>query len=463
MGLFGWFKKKKKEDEFLDTKFRFSEPFTDEGSNVILSQTDSLERELADFGVSERDLINKGFDGVTTVGTPGEPTLRLKAILSNKTLTVFLPGGDVIMNTNADKEMFLAVKSAVTEVEVRSIMLDKTLLPEDKKLVDKVFDDSKIMEAIPDFLETQEFNYQNGSLYLNGISLPIPKLLAKEFIKAGEFEADSYYQSLKNFWCWCALNPDNVAREDLFGFLERGDFKITKNGFFLGFRNVVKVKGEDKNDDALVKFITDKYMNIKLKQKKSPKNFTVVELEGELGTIKTEGIPGLSVDTYVIGNLADLYNSLSEMEENVYTDAHTRKMKIVIGKAVSMEREKCDADPDSSCSSGLHIKSKSFGHGESFGDTSIIVAVNPMNVVAVPTYNPNKMRVCEYFPLAIISNNWNTFLDDADTLSLEDEYMTDEIKLLQGTIDSPSSLSTQVFNKLSEYQKVVNQRVVEVK
>lgn len=370
------------------------------------------------------------------------------------------------MNTDADKEMFLAVKECVSEYEVRAIMIDKSLGVQDKALVDKVFDDEKIMEAIPDFLETGEFDYKDGSLYLIGIDLGIPKLLAKELMKAGEYGEDSYYQALKNFWCWCALNPNATAREDLFGFLERGDFKITKNGFFLGFRNVIKVEDDKERDDVLVKFITDKYMNIKLKQKKSPKNFSVATGDSNepYYLIHNEKIITLGNKSDVVGNLADLYSSLGNMEENEYTDAHTMTMKIVIGKAVSMERDKCDADPHSECSRGLHVGNKSFGY-QSFGNTTILVAINPMNVVAVPKHDANKMRTCEYFPLAVITGD-NKYLEDADTLTLEEEYMTAEIDALRaGAFPTTISknLVAQVVDKLDKYKEVINQRVVEVK
>lgn len=420
-----------------------------------------------------------------------KPKMKIKAILSNKVLTVFLPGGDAVVNTDASKEMFLAVQSAKDEDEVRSIMLSieaaeaiKDIGLEEKKKDRKVKVDRAILEdkdvknALPELLDTQEFRQNAGSLYLKGIDVPIPTLLAKELLKAGKNDTSEYYDSLKSFWCWCVINPDPIAREDLFGFLERGDFKITKNGFFTGFRNVIRVKeGKESKDATLTSFISDKYVNIKTKQKKSPKNFDVYSDKdgGYIILLKGKVFPeGVDIED-IIGNLADLYNGLSDLEDNEYTDQYTKKMIIKIGSPVKMEREKCDNDPFSECSKGLHVGNKKFGY-QSFGNTTILVAVNPMNVVAVPHGDANKMRVCEYMPLAVLEGSKSNWLEDADTLAIEEEYAVGEIQNLlelAGTAGKKEAaikkamggegLVSQVAEKLEDLQNAIAQRVVKVK
>lgn len=453
MRLFSWLKKKQKEEDRFEPH---NEPIT----------TLDIDKATKDFEKSLDEFVEE---------QPKEPQIKFKAILSNKVLTVFLPGGDIITNTDATPELFVQVRDAKTEGKIRELMLSIEVTPPEKEKLDEVFYNEDIKEAIPEIVATGDFNEVGGVLYMNGIDVSIPKLLAKEILNAGSNNTSEYYDSLKSFWCWCVLNPDNVAREDLFGFLERGDFKITKNGFFLGYRSVVKREAKDKQSKALVQFISDKYLNIKMKQKKSPKNFTVVELkDGVLNVIHDKAIPQLKKEDNVIGNLADLYNGLDEMEDNDYTDNHTHTMTIKIGTPVKMARESCDNDPHSDCSRGLHIGNKRFGYSGN-GDTTILVAVNPMNVVAVPNHNANKMRVCEYMPLGLVDNS-KDWLEDVDSLSIESEYANSEIKDLHRLAVASDSKETktkllmgggklieQVTLKLEDYQSAIVQRVTKIK
>jgi len=79
-----------------------------------------------------------------------------------------------------------------------------------------------------------------------------------------------------------------------------------------------------------------------------------------------------------------------------YTDCHTGTMDNSVGKIVEMERNKVDDNQNNTCSSGLHFCSenylKSFG-----GDRTMIVKINPRDVVSIPTdYNNAKGRACRY-------------------------------------------------------------------
>src|SRR5690606_12635804 len=99
--------------------------------------------------------------------------------------------------------------------------------------------------------------------------------------------------------------------------------------------------------------------------------------------------------------LAELYENIAKVSETVYTDNHTKTMTIKVGELVQMERKDCDADPKQDCSYGLHVGNKRFLSNGTFGSTGLVVLVNPSKVIAVPEYNKNKMRVCEYLPIAI--------------------------------------------------------------
>jgi len=77
-------------------------------------------------------------------------------------------------------------------------------------------------------------------------------------------------------------------------------------------------------------------------------------------------------------------------------DTYTRTVDNSIGEVVKMNRAEVDEDPNRTCSRGLHVGAPE--HVRKYYSGIIVkCAVNPINVVAVPTdYNNTKMRVCEY-------------------------------------------------------------------
>jgi hypothetical protein len=88
-----------------------------------------------------------------------------------------------------------------------------------------------------------------------------------------------------------------------------------------------------------------------------------------------------------------------------WKDLHTGKMDNSLGTTVNMDRSKVDDDPRRTCSSGLHVCADEYLKGYATGpdNRTLVVEVNPANVVAVPyDYNFSKMRVCEYKVLAEI-------------------------------------------------------------
>lgn len=81
-----------------------------------------------------------------------------------------------------------------------------------------------------------------------------------------------------------------------------------------------------------------------------------------------------------------------------YTDCRTGTFDNSPGKPVKMPRSRVNDDDEVTCSSGLHVCSRSYiGH---FGSSSCKVVsckVNPRDVVSIPVdYGDAKMRVCYY-------------------------------------------------------------------
>lgn len=60
--------------------------------------------------------------------------------------------------------------------------------------------------------------------------------------------------------------------------------------------------------------------------------------------------------------------------------------------------------------------------------------VNPSKVVAVPQYNQNKMRVCEYLPICTVEYDKDGRLEEFDTSLLEHDYINHDQKVIDEMI-----------------------------
>lgn len=90
------------------------------------------------------------------------------------------------------------------------------------------------------------------------------------------------------------------------------------------------------------------------------------------------------------------YKMLAKTEnDNIFVDDYTRQVRQQVGSLVLMAESLVDPDRRQDCSQGLHIASRSYL--TSFNcPICVLVKVKPEDVIAVPEYNTNKVRVCAY-------------------------------------------------------------------
>lgn len=82
-------------------------------------------------------------------------------------------------------------------------------------------------------------------------------------------------------------------------------------------------------------------------------------------------------------------------QDGHYVDYHTRKVPQKVGSYVCMDETLVDHNRNNECSNGLHVARR--GYISSFsGDVCTLAKLAPEDVIAVPTYDANKMRVCGY-------------------------------------------------------------------
>jgi hypothetical protein len=100
-----------------------------------------------------------------------------------------------------------------------------------------------------------------------------------------------------------------------------------------------------------------------------------------------------------------------------YKDIHSGTFDNSVGKVCEMLRNKVDEDKDRTCSYGLHFCSIAYlpHFRDSDGGHTMIVKINPADVVAIPSdYNNTKGRTCRYEVVAEYGDDWRSRLDRDD-------------------------------------------------
>lgn len=259
-----------------------------------------------------------------------------------KELTVYL-GGDMLSSTDISKEMFVKLVEAK---KVKNYELIKELIlgqvPKNAEInVEQVVINTKTL------VDTGDFEVKGNSVYLKGINRSLPQSMIERFI--GLAKDSKEYNSLKNFWNWIVLNPNVVAAETFYDFLDKYKVNLTKEGFILAYRWVVDKGSADRE---LVQFVSNQWVKVK-KNKKSPKNFWVwQDDDGTIAILKSKPKKKSDGLGSLLGNLDELYKNLDKYQKDTFTDQRTQTFEIKIGTEVKMNRKDTD-ESTNSCSRGL--------------------------------------------------------------------------------------------------------------
>ncbi|QPL10992.1 rIIB protector from prophage-induced early lysis [Pectobacterium phage Horatius] len=101
---------------------------------------------------------------------------------------------------------------------------------------------------------------------------------------------------------------------------------------------------------------------------------------------------------------------------DLYVDVHSRKVIQRVGSRVFMDESLVDPDRRQDCSNGLHVAALSYLRSFS-GEITIIGKVAPEDVIAVPEYSNNKMRVAGYDILAVLDKAQTATVNTGGKLS----------------------------------------------
>jgi hypothetical protein len=145
-----------------------------------------------------------------------------------------------------------------------------------------------------------------------------------------------------------------------------------------------------------------------------------------------------------------------------FVDCHTRNVEQWTGAYVCMDESLVDHNRSTECSNGLHVARRGYIRGFS-GDVCVLAKLAPEDVIAVPAYDANKMRVCGYHILMELSDvqfkllkNNNPITDDAEGKTLlanalagRHIHKTHEVRITgqRGTGVTVKKLTADVFTK----------------
>ncbi len=354
----------------------------------------------------------------------------MKVVRLKTNVTVVLDNGTILTSGNCTD----AMHQEILDNEGDDDAIKAIMIPEFFKK--KEIHEAKT-ELLNDMHNSRYLTVKGASVYLEKVSqLSLPEDLAMAIYQAEKKDDKELLDTYINFWTLASLNPDSRARTNLFWFLKKYGMTISKSGLFVAYRNVVVKQEGSEINSKLAKEISKLYVKIKLKWKKNPKNyFMYYDGEGKYKAHKGMD-PMLEADDYV-GNLQELYNNLGdENKSTTYTDGYTGKFTIKIGEPVSMPRKDCDSKQENTCSRGLHVAGREWLQNGYFGNTSLIVLVNPADVVAVPPSDSyGKMRCCAYYPVALVERDADgKIINDNVPDGFEDDFI--DIIKYQGEINN---------------------------
>lgn len=115
-----------------------------------------------------------------------------------------------------------------------------------------------------------------------------------------------------------------------------------------------------------------------------------------------------------------IYKVLRKSTGNKYVDCHTRRVEQWVGAYVCMDPSLVDRNRNNECSNGLHVARRGYVRGFS-GDVCVLAKLAPEDVIAVPAYDANKMRVCGYHIIKELSQAQYNLLNQNRPITEDEE------------------------------------------
>lgn len=404
---------------------------------------------------------------------------------NTKNIDVILRNGNTLSGV-VEKEVYGQIKECNDELVLVNLLSPPKKIEEENGS-DFDIEVEKIITPLINILSSNSnFEIENNKVYLKGIkSIAIPSSIVSEFIRL-QSELDYYeinqldnlilfnipleklkeeFNALLMFSYKLLLNPMENSRKDCLEYVKKYNIKLTNTGNMIMYRRIVSV--DDSNKD-LIEFVSKQYLKIK-SWKKSPNHYEVFD---DNGFVIIQGDKRHDYNKY-IGNLKDLYNNLSQLKENRYTDDYTRSYDIRIGEVYKIREEDIDVNKHGSCGGALHVADGKVFNYKSFGDTPVAVLVDPRHVYKMDSGHSGKIGVKQMFIMSITEQDEDGNYIDIDSqavVNFDELYHNQTIDELQEALKNksfePISVSTEVteltIKEVVNVTDILRNRVVEI-
>lgn len=153
-------------------------------------------------------------------------------ILNSKQLVVHYKGQSFNVKTEDAYDLSKKlVTNANNEEELYSL-----IIPEYREKLEEI----KIVNSKLDKARNSKYlSLVNYCYYWKDVSdLSLPDFFVTKILEAEENNDEILLESYKNFWTLLSLNTDEACRVNLFKFLHKWGIRISRSGFFVGYRNV---------------------------------------------------------------------------------------------------------------------------------------------------------------------------------------------------------------------------------
>jgi hypothetical protein len=401
--------------------------------------------------------------------------------INTKNIDVILSNGNVLSGV-VEKEIYNKIKDCNNELLIINLLSP----PKEVKQLEIDFEKEvqEIIAPIVNILATNDnFEIEGDKVYLKGIkSIAIPSSIVAEFIRLqseineysnwqNNAEANLYEQfeeefnALLMFTLKLLLNPMENSRKDCLEYVKKYNIKLTNTGNMIMYRRIVSVNNSNKD---LIDFVSKQYLKVK-SWKKSPKNYEVFD---DNGLVVIQGEKRHDYNNHK-GNLAELYNNLSQLKENRYTDDYTRSYDIRIGEVYKIREVDIDINKHGSCGGALHIADGKVFNYNGFGDTPVVTLTDPRHVYKMDSGSNGKIGVKQMFIMAITEQDENGNYIDIDSqavVNFDEIYHNQTIEELQNALQNksfePLSVGEEITNltpkEVIDITKVLSERIVKV-
>jgi hypothetical protein len=191
---------------------------------------------------------------------------------------------------------------------------------------------------------TERVAVRNGKIYFDND--PVDNAATQHILRCMETNED--FTPVVNFLEKVYTNPNEHSRNQLWGWLKSHKFTIKENGDIVGYKGVMKDGRGDLDPNRYYSTCSGKAI-----------------------------VDGEEIEGYIPNDIDSI---------------------------IEMPREDVLAQPSQDCASGLHIGTWSFA--QSYGTVCLEVHFNPRDVVSVPLGGAEKVRVCRYKVVRILTKGY---------------------------------------------------------